>query len=56
MGANRRRNGCIGGRKRATCMTLPLLQINVGFVCTEDLDAALPFDTFTRLSLPWEAG
>lgn len=31
-------------------------EVSVGFDRIEDLDDALPADTFTRLELPWEAG
>jgi predicted nucleic acid-binding protein len=31
-------------------------EVSVGFERIEQLDQALPLDTFTRLELPWEAG
>lgn len=31
-------------------------EVSVGFERIEELDDALPPDTFTRLELPWEAG
>lgn len=31
-------------------------EVSVGFERIEELDDALPADTFTRLELPWEAG
>ncbi len=31
-------------------------EVSIGFDRIEDLDDALPADTFTRLELPWEAG
>lgn len=31
-------------------------EVSIGFERIEDLDDALPADTFTRLELPWEAG
>ena len=36
--------------------TIVYAEVSIGFERIEELDAALPADTFTRLELPWEAG
>ncbi|AWV08190.1 type II toxin-antitoxin system VapC family toxin [Marilutibacter maris] len=36
--------------------TIVYAEVSVGFERIEDLDDALPPDTFSRLELPWEAG